>query len=216
MSSVERHALVWLTNAGWSAAIAAARPEHQAALTQWQRQDWPAVARRLDADVAPDEVCLGLPLPPDANGIKVRIPLRARSAHVVRTSDAIALRSTLAAAGIWSERLMALCDAAPGLRAFGSLAMQTLTGLQYLSSSSDIDVLFRPASRQQLANGVALLSEHAAHLPLDGEIVFPGGAAVSWKEWQLATAHPAKVMVKELRAVRLAETASLLATLEEQ
>ena len=52
MSSLERHALVWLTDAGWSAAIAAARPEHQAALAQWHRQDWPVVVRRLDVDAA--------------------------------------------------------------------------------------------------------------------------------------------------------------------
>lgn len=216
MSSVERHSLAWLTDAGWSAVIAAARPEHQAALAQWQRQDWPAVARRVDADATPDEVCLGLPLPPDAGGIKVRIPLRACSAHVARSSDAIPLQSTLAVAGAWSERLPALCDAVPGLRVFGSLAMQALTGLQYVSPTSDIDLLFRPASRQHLTEGVALLAQHAAYLPLDGEIVFPGGAAVSWKEWLMVTTHPAKVMVKELHAVRLAAPASLLATLEQQ
>jgi len=216
MSNLERHALVWLTDAGWSAAMAAARPEHQAALTQWRRQDWPAVACRLDADAAGDEVCLGLPLPPDAAGVKVRIALRARGTHVARTSDAIELTSALPAAGAWRERVTALCDAAPGLRVFGSLAMQALTGLQYVSPTSDIDVLFRPVSRRQLDDGMARLVHHAAHLPLDGEIVFPGGSAVSWKEWQMAMKHPAKVMVKELRAVRLADTASLLATLEER
>lgn len=216
MSSVERHALVWLNDAGWSAAIAAARPEHQAALGQWQREDWPAVARRLDADAAPDEVCLGLPLPPDAHGTKVRIALRTRTAHIARTSDAIELKSALPAAGAWREHLATLCDEAPGLRVFGSLAMQALTGLRYVSPASDIDVLFRPASSQQLSEVVARLVRNIEHLPLDGEIVFPGGAAVSWKEWRIATTHPAKVMVKELRTVRLADTASLLATLEEQ
>ena len=139
MSSVERHALVWLNDAGWSAAIAAARPEHQAALGQWQREDWPAVARRLDADAAPDEVCLGLPLPPDAHGTKVRIALRTRTAHIARTSDAIELKSALPAAGAWREHLATLCDEAPGLRVFGSLAMQALTGLRYVSPASDID-----------------------------------------------------------------------------
>ncbi|MTV36687.1 malonate decarboxylase holo-[acyl-carrier-protein] synthase [Duganella radicis] len=216
MFNLERHALVWLNDAGWSAAIAAAQPEHQAALARWQRRDWPVVVRRLDADAAADEVSLGLPLPPDADGIKVRIPLRARHAHIARSSDAIELKSALPAAGAWHGQAAALCDAMPGLRVFGSLAMQALTGLQYVSPSSDIDVLFRPASHQHLADGAALLARHAEHLPLDGEIVFPGGAAVSWKEWQMAMAHPAKVMVKELRAVRLVDAASLLATLEAQ
>jgi phosphoribosyl-dephospho-CoA transferase len=110
----------------------------------------------------------------------------------------------------------ALCDDAGALsvRVFGSVAMQALTGLQYVTATSDVDVLFEPASRAALEDGLALLSRHAAVLPLDGEIVFPGGAAVSWKEWRMAMAHPAKVLVKDLRSVRLADTASLLARLE--
>ncbi|MRW85954.1 malonate decarboxylase holo-[acyl-carrier-protein] synthase [Pseudoduganella sp. FT26W] len=202
--------LVWLTAAGWHAAIAAARDEHRTALALWESQDWPVVVRRLEADVEADEICLGLPLPPHAEtGHKVRIGLRARVADIRKTAPAVALRSA-------GEHFAALCDEAGALqlRVYGSLAMQTLTGLQYVSPASDVDVLFHPASRDQLAAGVALLARHGERLPLDGEIVFPGGAAVSWKEWRMAMAHPAKVMVKELQSVRLADTASLLATLE--
>lgn len=215
-SELERHSLVWLTAAGWQAAIAAARPEHAAALAQWQSNDWPAIVRRFDAaaDAAASDICLGVPLPPDAAGVKVRIALRVPSSHIARTSAALELRSALMAAGPWRDELAALSAAVPTLRVFGSLAMQTLTGLQYLSPSSDVDLLFHPASCRQLETVIALLARHSEHLPLDGEVVFPGGAAVSWKEWQAAITHPAKVLVKELRAVRLADTASLLATLE--
>lgn len=215
MSNVlDRHTLVWLSADGWRSAIADARDQHAAALDQWATQDWPLVVRRLDADAAPDEVSLGLPLPPDAAGVKAKIALRVAASHIARTSPPVELLSVLPAAGDWREPLQALCDQAPQLRVFGSLAMQALTGLPYRTPASDIDILFAPASRQQLADGVVMLTQHAAHLPLDGELVFPGGAAVSWKEWQMAMAHPAKVLVKELRAVRLADTASLLATLE--
>lgn len=226
-SELERHSLVWLTAAGWEAAIAAARPEHAAALAQWQSNDWPAIVRRFDAipkdadaadaaaaDAAASDICLGVPLPPDAAGVKVRIALRVPSSHIARTSAALELRSALMAAGPWRDELAALSAAVPTLRVFGSLAMQTLTGLQYLSPSSDVDLLFHPASRRQLETVIALLARYSEHLPLDGEVVFPGGAAVSWKEWQAAITHPAKVLVKELRAVRLADTASLLAVLE--
>nr|WP_315250207.1 malonate decarboxylase holo-[acyl-carrier-protein] synthase [uncultured Duganella sp.] len=215
-SGLERHSLVWLTAAGWQAAIASVQPEHAGALTQWRQNDWPAIVRRSDAgaDAAAGDIFLGVPLPPDAAGVKVRIGLRVAPSQVERTSAALALRSALPAAGRWRDRLTALSDAAPGLRVFGSLAMQALTGLQYLSPGSDVDLLFHPVSRRQLEDVIPLLGRHAEHLPLDGEVVFPGGAAVSWKEWQAAIAHPAKVLVKELHAVRLADTASLLATLE--
>jgi phosphoribosyl-dephospho-CoA transferase len=178
---------------------------------RWQSQHWPVVVRRLDADAAADEICLGLPLPPDAAGVKVRIALRARLAEVERVAPALTLREAAVREGV-----AAFCEDADGLplRVFGSVAMQALTGLRYVTASSDIDVLFAPASRQQLEDGLALLSRHGATLPLDGEVVFPGGAAVSWKEWQMAMTHPAKVLVKDLRSVRLLDTASLLATLE--
>ena len=224
-SELERHSLVWLTAAGWEAALASARPEHAAALAQWQRNDWPAVVRRFDAspkaadaadaaDAAASDICLGVPLPPDAAGVKVRIALRVAPSHVARASAALELRSALMAADPWHDGLAALSDAVPTLRVFGSLAMQTLTGLQYLSPSSDVDLLFHPDSRRQLDTVISLLARHSEHLPLDGEVVFPGGVAVSWKEWLAAITHPAKVLVKELRTVRLADTASLLVTLE--
>ncbi|NYE59638.1 phosphoribosyl-dephospho-CoA transferase [Duganella sp. 1224] len=209
---LERHTLVWLTAAGWHAAIGAARSEHKTALQLWESQDWPLVARRLDADASDDEVCLGLPLPPDDAGIKVRIALRAHMANVCRVAPALPLREAAAVcAGV-----AALQDDAGGLplRVFGSVAMQALTGLRYVTARSDVDVLFAPSSRRQLEDGVALLARHDERLALDGEIVFPGGAAVSWKEWRMAMAHPAKVLVKDLRSVRLADTASLLATLK--
>lgn len=214
---LERHMLAWLSGQGWLAALRAAQPQHRAALTLWQGQDWPAVVRRFDVGVQPDEVCLGLPLPPDeATGEKVRISLRAPASEISRTSAAVQLRSALRSAGPWREALTALERDAQHLhlRIYGSMAMQALTGLLYLTPASDIDILFHPRSRRQLADGVALLSRHSAHLPLDGEIVFPGGLAVSWKEWQMAMTNPARVIVKELHAVRLMDTASLLATLE--
>ncbi|WP_229257886.1 malonate decarboxylase holo-[acyl-carrier-protein] synthase [Duganella margarita] len=212
-SPFERHMLVWLTAIGWHAAFDAAREEHKTALSWWANHDWPVVVRRMDADAGADEVCLGLPLPPDSAGVKVRIALRARVADISRTAAALLLRDAATVRDV-----AALCDDAGTLplRVFGSVAMQALTGLQYLSPTSDVDVLLHPASRRQLEEGMALLARHAERLPLDGEIVFPGGAAVSWKEWQMAMTHPAKVLVKDLQSVRLTETATLLATLEAQ
>ncbi|MYM73759.1 malonate decarboxylase holo-[acyl-carrier-protein] synthase [Duganella sp. FT134W] len=205
--------LVWLTAIGWHAAFDAAREEHKTAISWWANHDWPVVVRRMDADAGADEVCLGLPLPPDSAGVKVRIALRARVADISRTAPALLLRDAATVRDV-----AALCDDAGTLplRVFGSMAMQALTGLQYLSPTSDVDVLLHPGSRRQLEEGMALLARHAERLPLDGEIVFPGGAAVSWKEWQMAMTHPAKVLVKDLQSVRLTETASLLATLEAQ
>ena len=220
IGGLERHMLVWLSEEGWNVARASTEPQHNLAFKLWQAQDWPLIVRRVDADAPADQVCLGLPLPPDEDtGAKVRIALRAHVSHIRKMAPALELAAVLRSSeSPWRAPLTALeHDAAAmqlRLRVYGSMAMQALTELPYVSSTSDVDILFYPDSRKQLEDGITILSRHAALLPLDGEIVFPGGAAVSWKEWRMVIANPAKVMVKELRSVRLATTDSLLALLE--
>lgn len=230
-----RHNLVWLTAEGWNAAHAFARADPArdgdaadaadagtAALERWRLADWPLVARRRDADAAADEACIGLALPPDAGGIKRRIALRVPAAGVAKTAPPLALAKALAllaeqaaAPAAWQPALAALRDDAVGLdlRVYGSLALQALTGLSYLRAGSDIDLLLQPHSDQQLRAGLALFGRHAAALPLDGEIVFPRGEAVAWKEWAAAQASGARVLVKEHNIVRLMPPELLAATL---
>lgn len=197
-----RHDLVWLTPAGWNAAPA---------LPQWRERDWPAVVRRTDAGAAHGVVCLGVPLPE-----RQRVSLVANAADIKRTTPPLPLVDAIAAAPPqWLAGLVALQRAAAALdlRVYGSLAMASITGLPYLREASDIDLLLRPANRHELDAGLALLEEYAAVLPLDGEIVFPSGDAVAWKEWLAARRDHARVLVKSLQAVRLADPAQLLATL---
>ena len=208
-TQLERHTLVWLAAPGWDAARAAAPLAQHAALSSWQQHDWPVVVRRTDVDTAPDQLDLGLPLPPDAaTGAKLRIALRASRKHVDRTAPPLALAAASHTASPWREQLDQLHHEAgeSDLRVFGSRAMQALTGLPYVRPTSDIDLLFRPASQRQLHTVLALLARYAETLPLDGEIDFPGGRAVAWKEWLQARANGAKVLVKQLDRVSLQNT----------
>lgn len=209
-----RHDLVWLTSRGWDAALVGSPPGQHAAFEQWRRQDWPAVVRRADAGLAAGQVSLGIPLPPASDGIKGRVAFNASTLNVARRIPALALDDAAAAAPAhWRPALNTLAGSMP-LRAYGSLAMQAVTGQAYLTATSDIDLLFFPADCDALRAGLALLARHAAVLPLDGEIVFPSGAAVSWKEWLSAGPVKARVLVKDAGAVRLAPIEQLLATLE--
>jgi len=213
-----RHDLVWLTGAGWDAALVRALPGQHAAIEQWQREDWPAVVRRADATLSPGQVSLGIPLPPSpspsSDGVKGRIALVAAHGDVARRTAPLALADAARAAPErWRPALASLASGVP-LRAYGSLAMQAVTGQPYLRAASDIDLLFFPADAQALRTGLALIEEHAAVLPLDGEIVFPSGAAVAWKEWIGAASNGARVLVKDAGAVRLATIGHLLVTLE--
>lgn len=213
-----RHQLVWLDASGWQEVLAAASPAHRPALQQWQQRQAPLVVRRHEPDAPADQICLGLPLPPDAiSGNKLRIGLKVQRTHIARIKPALPLHLALAVQQPWHDALIEFAGAARpfALQVYGSLAMQVLTGLPYLSANSDIDLLFHPRSASQLEQGLALLAEYAQRLPLDGEIVFPEDQAVAWKEWRLARSTQAKVLVKSGASVRLCDTASLLATLEQ-
>ena len=221
-----RHSLVWLSADGWqraaqTMAAMAAELSYQAALQRWQRHDWPVVLRRREAGTPEDQLCLGLALPPDGNGNKTRIPFKAQLADVQRITDPLALRAALTHAPPgWSGALNAFAgdcqQSGIAMRIYGSWAWQILTQQNYVRAGSDIDLLFAPASVEEFTCGLGLLAQHAARLPLDGEIVFAGGQAVAWKEcWQaLQAGNQQRVLVKTGDTVKLTPLAALMATLE--
>ena len=202
-----RHDLVWLTPAGWDAAIA--RASHPA-LTLWRARNWPAVVRRHEDGVRSGAVCLGIPLPLSF-GTRRRLALIADCGHVARRQAPLPLADALACAPPeWLAALVALQRAAAiDLRVFGSLAMQSMTGLAYVRAQSDIDLLLTPATHAELHAGLTMLTEASALLPLDGEIVFADGAGVAWKEWLAARRDGARVLVKTMDGVRLVHPAAL-------
>lgn len=208
----KRHELAWLTAQGWQAARASCH-QHAATLQRWEDEGWPCVVRRQDTGADPlRELCLGIALPPGGAGIKTRIALRADLSDVARRSAPLALadvRAALPPAWLRGFALLEGLAAGLDLRVYGSLAWQALTGLPCVRPTSDIDLLLEVRSEVQLNAGVGLLG--AAHrLPLDGEILFPGGQAVALKEWAGADE---RVLVKHDSGVRLEKRTTLLATL---
>jgi phosphoribosyl-dephospho-CoA transferase len=161
-------------------------------------------------------VCLGIPAPPDVlSGQKLRVGFAVESRHVAVVRSPLALDEAVVPAS-WQEAFASLREALRGAgidcRVFGSVAMQTLTGERYLGPESDIDLLLRPTSSAQLDAGLELLRGHAQSLPLDGEIEFPSGDAVSWKEWLGADGGGgARVLAKRLDTVALLRRDALLA-----
>jgi phosphoribosyl-dephospho-CoA transferase len=217
-----RHKLVWLTDDGWRHALTDAAPMDRAAMAEWRLADWPAIVRRADVGIAPGQVCLGLALPPDpASGCKRRIALTMDAAHVKKIAPPIGINAVLhTVAPAWADGLTALQaqadKAAIPIGVYGACAMQALTGQRYLTPTSDIDLLWYPVTTAQLEIAIDLLRVHAATLPLDGEIVFPSGQAVAWKEWSNAAQHKtARVLAKAMDTVSLMKMQDLAATLDQ-
>ncbi len=227
-----RHALVWLSPRGWDVLHASTTSEPIAvrdALARWRDADWPLVVRRRSPDEpAPDSfqepVPVGLALPPHPQtGVKPRIAAMVERADIARIEPATPLANVLTTAPPqWRAGLLALhmesMEAPLNVRVFGSLAWQSITGMPFLRSTSDIDLLVAPRTQRDLALAMDLLQRHGGGLPLDGEIVFPSGAAVAWKEWRDIFGAGGKsgtdrVMVKTNDRVALMTCTALLASL---
>lgn len=211
---LSRHSLLHLSAAGWASARTQVDVIHHAAIDSWCTADWPVIARRHEAGCPDDQVCVGLALPPDpVSGVKHRLPLRIASDQVMRTRLPLSLAEVLPVLPhAWQAALPA---ASVPLAVFGSAALQSITGLPYLRGSSDLDILLQPATLAALTDGLQLLAQVAASLPLDGEIVFPSGDAVAWKEWQAASGQGAamRVLAKRNDGVALVRIDALLAGL---
>lgn len=198
-------------------ALEAARLAQLPLLADWAQRGWPVIVRRRGESEARELAPVGVPLPP-ANGkhrAVLALPPRAVSARRPPTPLAEAGGSAPAA---WRATIGALVGlgARHGCepRVFGSLLWQHLTGLTYVTGSSDLDVLWPIERLEQvpaLLEGIAQ-TEAGAAFRIDGEIAFADGAAVNWRELhRAATEGPrAKVLAKNMDGIVLREVGSLL------
>ena len=141
---IRRHDLIFVSPAGWRSLLETrADLAADAFVALWADRGWPLIGRRA----APGEahgVPLGLPLPPSAG--KRRLALLAQAEDIASASPPPALKSARGAAPpAWQPTLDALDALASrhsvDVRLFGSLAWQVLTGLDYLTDRSDLDLL---------------------------------------------------------------------------
>jgi phosphoribosyl-dephospho-CoA transferase len=97
--------------------------------------------------------------------------------------------------------------------AFGSLLWQHLTDLAYLTPRSDLDVLWSIPADFDVHALVCRIAEieRGAPMRIDGEIVFPDGSAVNWRElWKARqAADRATVLAKTMEGVVMLDLAAL-------
>ena len=215
---LDRHALVWVEPTARERMLALALDGiHQDALQRWFANDWPLVVRRPDRAARADDVALGLALPPPEG--KRRLCFKVRRHAIARWSALLRLdEAALRLPSPWSVSLAALAQQASRcgvtLRVFGSVAWQALTGLPYLTAQSDVDLWWQPSDFDQLDAVLALVArwEKCHGVRADGEIAFPSGAAVAWREWRDLRSD--RVLAKRTDAAELVSRNVLAAALE--
>jgi phosphoribosyl-dephospho-CoA transferase len=185
-------------------------------LAKWADRGWPAIVRRRGEADNRHLVPVGVPLPPAAG--KRRVALLIPPEGVLQRSRPPLLHASASAADPhWRSTIEALVavGARSGIEpaAFGSLLWQHLTGLAYLTPHSDLDVLWPIPANFDVHSLVCNIAQVQRDAPLriDGEIIFPDGSAVNWRElWNARqAADGATVLAKTVESVRLLDVALL-------
>ena len=182
-----RHDLIFVSPVAWRSLLQ--RRDDLAGeplVVEWVDRGWPLIARRAlhgEADGLP----LGLPLPPFAG--KRRLSVLIQPEDIVSTAPPPGLSAAISVApNRWQHTLGAVVSLAAQYgveaRIFGSLAWCTLTGLDYLTDTSDLDLLLPIQSGSDLVRLTADLAaiEATAPMRLDGELMRDDGAGVNWRE----------------------------------
>ena len=205
MTPLHRHQLAWLTPAGWSrvrdrAWDAGARD----CLAHWAGHRLPLVVTRQPDDAAADEIALGLPAP--RRWGRRRLALQVARGDILYFDEFPRAERLLhlvppGARNAWRALCAGLEACGARARVHGSYGWQHLTGLEHVHATSDIDLWIAVDDAAQADAVGAQLEAFGAERPrVDGELVFPGGRAVAWREWYAWRAGGARtVLVKHLQ-----------------
>lgn len=217
---MRRHDLVYLQRDA-----AFATPCAEPGDVSWQAaRDWIAAGRPLVAARQPpgsERLSLGLSLPLARQRKKLSIDVAPQAVARIASPLSVAhccSRLQSAEATVLRRLAEQAAGCGAGLGVFGSLAWEVLSGEAYRHADSDIDLICDVATAEQFDVMLAALQRAAGELPcrLDGELRFPDGNAVAWREMATQYRQPgAQVLVKRQQGVDLQPVQVLLATLAE-
>ncbi len=201
---LRRHQLARLNEQGWAAVRALAwDDEARACLSFWAAEQLPLVVTQQPARLAAGQIALGLCAPLRWH--------RRRLAMQVPTSGILFFDEFPKAASITALLPATARDAWTVLvgqltaRVYGSFGWQRLTGLDYLHADSDVDLCVSVDDAAAADLAAAALSQAAFTRPrIDGELVFPDGRAVAWREWRpWREQRVDRILVKRLQGVAM-------------
>lgn len=218
---MRRHDRAWLhVSAAFRSDCMVADGSHWQQVQEWIRLGRPLVVPRQAASTT--WVSLGLALP--ARCGRKRLSIQVERKDIATISPPMPLAMCLPAVSGPDRNCLARLDAAlhgAGVRIgiYGSMAWELASGETYRNEASDLDVVCDVFDRNQVDTVLAVLQEAAVGLsfPLDGEIRFPGGQAVAWRELLSCRNTPgAKVLAKGNEEIELVAIETLMDGLREK
>jgi phosphoribosyl-dephospho-CoA transferase len=194
-----RNQLARLTPEGWQQLQAKERDESdRVVLNHWQVRNLPLVITHQRCGEPTQQVSLGLPAP--AQWSRRKLALTVPASAIAQSQMFPKLHQIASAHALGKDVLAlanALADSGVQAQVYGSYAWQFLTDLNYLHSSSDLDLILSVANLAQAKAVSHRLENTQLAMRLDGEIAFASGHAVAWRELLLLLhGQVAQVLVK--------------------
>ena len=226
MTALQRNQLVWLSAAGWTALAQQGNADggsdldpglRSAVLAHWQSHDLPVVVctqRGVFGDRPGAPVSVGLPAPSQWQRCKLALSVHpehiARSGPFPSLADLLAepqgpLRQALHAGRPTPHHRSALPLPPLNLQVYGSFGWHYLSGLDYVHPRSDLDVIAAVTDTAEALHVAQTLEALDWPLRIDGELAFPDGSAIAWREFLMRERRQvAQVLVKRRTGVALA------------
>ncbi len=211
-----RHDLLRIRPDAWRAVYAALpEPAKVEVLNSWAEHEYPFIIRRYLAGESHDRVPAGVPLPSYLGKQRIAISF-AREEVACRVAPVTLDTASHLAPSAWSATISALLDLGKRYEVqphvIGSLLWQHLTGLSYLTETSDLDLLW-PCSGvcrsflQELGQ-----IDRCSPIRLDGEVILANGSALNWRELHscLEGTGVRTVLVKSMTGIHVEPAATIL------
>lgn len=215
---MRRHDLVYLhPDAAFETPCAEAGDLFWRSARDWIAAGRPLVAARQAGDG--EGVLLGLCLPLAQQRKRLSIQVGRRAVAEIRRPLSIehcCPRLPTADADVLQQLAAKAVACSANIGVFGSLAWEALSRERYRHAESDIDLIVDVETMAQFDAMLSALKKAAGQLScrLDGEIRFPDGNAVAWREVAANRESPAaSVLVKGPQEVSLQPLQALLETL---
>jgi phosphoribosyl-dephospho-CoA transferase len=195
MELLQRNQLVWLHPRAWQN-ILASDWDAQAleVLRHWAAASLPLVVARQRGGLSSERISVGLPAPTRW--------ARRRLALDVGSSDISKIGFFPLLSGVVPNLPAALSGLQ--VRVYGSCGWQAITGMDYVHIASDMDVLVNARTLEEAINVSTAIISWSAPCRVDGEVVFPSGHAVAWRELLQAQAGAVgQVLVKHRQSAAL-------------
>lgn len=214
---LSRHQLVRLAPEAWPALIATAEDGvAHTGLAHWASHSLPLVVARQATGATPSAHTLGIPLPTCWGRRRLSVaawPHQVLEAPAFPPLRALASQFGNLKSGAWSGLADGLESLGVHTLVYGSYGWQAVTGMDYLRTGSDLDLLMPIPDAGAADAACSLLGGFSAPAPrLDGELVFPDGTGVAWREWvSWRSGQQAQILLKRIDRVCLAEGPQWLA-----